>query len=56
MWLDYLLGALVAVAVLLALVKLVRDRRRGKGCGCGCGGCPAAGNCHMEETNGKGRA
>ena len=40
MWLDYLLGALVAAAVLLALAKLVRDRRKGRGCACGCASCP----------------
>lgn len=41
MWLDYLLGALVAAAVLLALVKLIRDRRRGKSCSWGCAACAA---------------
>ncbi len=38
MWLDILLGVLIAAAVLLALFKIIRDRRRGK-CSCGCGGC-----------------
>ncbi len=42
MWLDILLGALIAAAVLLALVKIFRDRRRGKGCSCGCSGCTRA--------------
>ena len=42
MWLDILLGALIAAAVLLALIKILRDRRRGKGCSCGCGGCTRA--------------
>ena len=46
MWLDYLLGALVAAAVLLALVKLVRDRRKGKGCACGCASCPGCDRRH----------
>jgi hypothetical protein len=55
MWLDYLLGGLIAAAVLAALVKIIRDRRKGKGCSCGCGGCPSAGGCHLNTSNQKGR-
>ena len=42
MWLDILLGALIAAAVLLATAIIIRDRRRGKGCSCGCSGCTRA--------------
>ena len=42
MWLDILLGALIVAAVLLALIKILRDRRRGKGCSCSCSGCTRA--------------
>ena len=46
MWLDILLVALIAVALLLAIRKIVRDRRRGK-CTCGCDGC--SGCSHRPE-------
>ena len=44
MWLDILIGVLVAAAVLLAIVKLVRDRRKGR-CSCGCAACPHSDRC-----------
>ena len=44
MWLDIALAVLIAAAVLLALLKIIRDRRRGK-CSCGCADCPSAGSC-----------
>ena len=46
--LDALILALVAVAVALAVWKLVRDKKCGKGtCGCGCA------NCTMKCSNRK---
>ena len=45
MWLDILLVLLVAGAVLLAAVKILRDRRKGKSCSYGCGGCAARDRC-----------
>ena len=42
MWLDILLVLLIAAALLLAVVKIVRDRRKGK-CSCGCSSCPGCG-------------
>ena len=50
MWLDILLGVLIAAAVALAMGKMVRDRRRGKGCSCGCGGC-ARSDCPGHKAN-----
>ncbi len=42
-----LIGALVAAAVVLILLKLRRDKRKGcSSCGCGCENCPSAGMCH----------
>ena len=45
MWLDILLVLLVAGAVLLAAVKILRDRRTGKGCSCGCSSCASRDRC-----------
>ena len=45
MWLDVLLALLVAGAVLLAVVRIIRDRRKGKGCSCGCASCAARDCC-----------
>ena len=56
MWLDILLVLLVAGAVLLAAVKILRDRRRGKSCCGSCTGCSSADECHSSTSNQKGRA
>ena len=40
-----LIGALIAVAVVLILLKLRRDKRKGRS-SCGCENCPSAGMCH----------
>ena len=55
MWLDILLGALVAGAVILALVKIIRNKKQGK-CTCGCDGCPSGSFCRSNDSNTKGRA
>ena len=45
-WIDYVIIAVLAVAVLGIITYLVKEKRRGKsGCGCGCGGCPHANAC-----------
>ena len=45
-WIDYVIIAVLAVAVLGIIAYLVKEKRRGKsGCGCGCGGCPHANAC-----------
>ena len=45
MWLDILLVLLIAGAVLLAAVKILRDRRKGKSCSCGCASCASRDRC-----------
>lgn len=47
-WGTILIGALVAAAVALILVKLLRGRKKG-GCGCGCEHCPSSEICHRQE-------
>ena len=43
---DYMIIAVLAVAVLGIIAYLVKEKRKGKtGCGCGCGGCPHANAC-----------
>ncbi len=45
-FIDYMIIALLAVAVIGVIVYLVKQKSQGKtGCGCGCGGCPHAGSC-----------
>ena len=45
-FIDYMLIALLSVAVAGVIVYLVKQKRQGKtGCGCGCGSCPHAGSC-----------
>ena len=45
-WIDYVIIAVLAVAVLGIIAYLIKEKRRGKsGCGCGCGGCPHANAC-----------
>ena len=47
---DLIILALVAVAVLFAVRRIVRQRRSG-GCGCGCADCPERGR--KKEREGK---
>jgi hypothetical protein len=45
-----LVGAAVALLVLLAALKLARDRKRGRtACGSCCSGCAMAGSCHSSK-------
>ena len=45
-WIDYVIIAVLAVAVLAIIAYLIKEKRSGKsGCGCGCGGCPHANAC-----------
>lgn len=41
---NYILGGLIALAMVLALRKVVKDFSSG-GCGCGCSGCSQAKTC-----------
>ena len=52
---DYLIGGLVALALILALVKIIRNKKQGK-CTCGCDGCPSGSLCRNNDSNTKGRA
>lgn len=48
-WGTILVGAVVACAVVLVVVKLYRDKKHGKtSCGCGCDNCPSSGMCHKK--------
>lgn len=44
MWIDILIGALIAAAFVFAVIKVIRDRKAG-GCGCGCSGCSQKDKC-----------
>jgi hypothetical protein len=37
---TYIIGGLIALAVVLVIVKLIRDKMNGKACNCGCSECP----------------
>ena len=51
---DYILIGIVAAAVALISVHLVRRKKQGKGgCGCGCASCPAAGACPSAKVQTK---
>jgi len=44
------LGVLIAILVLLAIRKLVKDRKSGKSsCSGSCGDCPFGGQCHQKK-------
>lgn len=50
-WIDYVIIAVLAVAVLGIIAYLVKEKRKGKsGCGCGCGGCPHANACASRRA------
>ena len=36
---TYIIGGLIGLAVVLAVVKMIRDRLNGKTCNCGCSDC-----------------
>jgi hypothetical protein len=41
---NYLIGGLILLAVILSIAKIRRDRKNGNCCG-GCSGCASAGHC-----------
>ncbi len=50
-FIDYMIIAVLAVAVLGIIAYLVKEKRQGKtGCGCGCGGCPHANACASAKA------
>lgn len=52
--LDYILIAVLAVVIGLALFFTIRNARRGKGCGGGCGGdCSKCGMCGNRRADKK---
>ncbi len=45
-----IVGAVLAIIVILIIRKLYRDKKAGKSsCGCGCENCPAKGACHKQK-------
>lgn len=46
---DLMIGGLIAVAVVLAIRKVIKNQKSG-GCGCGCSGCGQQASCHGMET------
>lgn len=48
-WGSILIAAIVAAAVGLIVLKLIRNKKKGEtSCGCGCGHCPSSGICHKR--------
>ena len=51
---DYIILGVVALAVTLIIVNLVKRKKEGKsGCGCGCASCPSANSCMSAQKNTK---
>ena len=54
-WLKDNLGTIIvslvlASAVILIIVKMIRDKKKGKtSCGCGCAGCAMRASCHSPS-------
>ncbi|MGI6361653.1 MAG: FeoB-associated Cys-rich membrane protein [Bacillota bacterium] len=45
------ISAGLTVAVILIIIKLVKDKKSGKGCGCGCQNCSRSiDNCHLQDS------
>ena len=45
-----IIGILLLAVVVLIVKKMRNDKKSGKSsCGCGCGGCASAGICHPEN-------
>lgn len=43
---DWIIGIIVAAAVIAVIGKKIKDHREGKsGCGCGCAGCSSKSKC-----------
>ncbi|MBO4928530.1 MAG: FeoB-associated Cys-rich membrane protein [Clostridiales bacterium] len=44
-----IISILLAAAVVLVIVKMIRDKKNGKtGCGCGCSSCAMRDSCHRK--------
>lgn len=48
---DYLILALVALALFLVIRRGVRRKAAGSACGCGCAGCGARENCAQQTKD-----
>lgn len=46
---DFIIGGLVLLTVILAIRKIIKNRKSG-GCGGGCSGCSSAGSCNVLKT------
>lgn len=47
---TFITGALLIIAVILVVRKLIKDRKEGKNtCSCGCSGCAFKDTCHKKE-------
>ncbi len=42
--------ALLAGAVALAIISIVKDKKKGKGCGCGCSSCAMSDSCNAAKN------
>ena len=45
---DYIIGGLVILAVVLSIMKIRKDRKSGSCCG-GCSGCSSEGSCNAYQ-------
>lgn len=51
-WGTVLVIAIIAAAVTLIIIKMIKEHKKGRSvCGCGgsCGSCPMGGSCHSKE-------
>lgn len=46
---NFIIGAILAAAIVFAVVKIIRDKRAGKGCGGNCAGCANCTNCSLKQ-------
>lgn len=46
---NYIIGGLILLAVILSIAKIRRDRKNGSCCG-GCSGCASAGHCSAYDS------
>ncbi len=44
---TYIIAGFIALLMVLAVVKIVKDRKKGN-CSCGCSGCSMQGSCHKQ--------
>lgn len=45
---SLIVGAVVAVAIVRVIIKLINDRKKGKTCSCGCENCSMNNNCSKK--------